>query len=407
MQDPPAFITVDIISSNQRFRDTLTMVFEGPAKGLCELSNNHLADAVIIDLDGVGAHAQWESYRNKYPDRPSIVLSVKGGDIPHADETLLKPIKIQEFCATAKRVADRLARQKTGKPEPKTDIIPVFKSTPVAVSVPPPPAAVESEPDTQPVPALAQELERSITQKHVPSPPLPIKDFKEVCGDRENIDIDNPEHVSDILLGLDNHLLGAVLHAISETERLQVPMSLSLKQKTLLVLFPGQQTASFTIKDDMLQRLCIKTFPADALLLKPELALMPDTNDTSGISKEAMLWKMAAWTYCGKLPQNTRLQERIYLRHWPNLTRLLELPDAMRISSLLVDQPMMLVRVAEALGIPQRHVFAYYSAAHTIGLMGYAKRNSDYLIEPPPAPAEHVERKLLGRMMRHLRHLLT
>jgi len=404
-------VKVDLIGANQRLRDTLAMIFDGPMKGICEFSDGFSASAVIVDLDGVGAHAQWEEYRNKNPGRPSIVLSVKAIEVPNAHAVLVKPIKVNEFRAAVEHVANDVSRgQAEKKPKTGAKIVPA-DTTPITVSVARvtevQTASIRSdEPSTQTMPVLAQDLEDSIT-KPLEQPSTPRRDFKEVCGDAEDIDCENPEQVSSILMSLDNRLLGVVLKAISESDRQQVPVTISLKQKQLFVLYPGQQLSSLKIKDDLLQCLCAYTFSADSFELKLEPDLLLDMDDPSTVTKEGMLWKIAVWTYCGKLPQDTRLQERVYLRHWPNLTRLLELPDAMRISALLADQPMLLVRAAEALGIPQRHVFTYYSAAYTIGLMGGASRNSDYLLEPPDTPPEHTNRKLLGRMMRHLRKLLS
>ncbi len=384
-------LRISLIGASQRTRDTLSMVFDGSARGVGKFADDATADAVMIDMDSVGASTLLEEYRSKNPGRPVIGLSIRNDGIPDVDEVLVKPIKIHELCAAIKRVAEGLTPQPSEKAGTTQE------------------TAVESEPEpsTQNVPALAQNLEQPVTQK-IPPEPIHVHDFKAVCGIAEDIDIDNPEHVARILMPLNGHLLSIVLYAISESELQQVPIAVNLKQKHLFVLFPGQQAATFTVKDDMLQRLCIKSFPTGSFSFKAIPNLLPCVNDPMTISKEQMLWKMAAWTYRGKLPLDTQLHERVYLRHWPNLTRLLELPDAMRISALLLEQPMSLPRVAEALGIPQRHVFAYYTAALAIGLVGRAKRSSDYLLDPPPPPAPDSEnRRLLGRMVHHLRKLLS
>jgi hypothetical protein len=375
------------------------MVFNDSAKGLCEFTDDDSADAVMIDLDSIGALVLLEEYLGKHPRRPVIGLSVKKENIANVDEILIKPVKILELCATIKRVADGVIQRQPGESVADAGTVP---SANPAESI-----ATEIEPNTQTVPMLRQNLELPIIQE-IKSQSIPLKDFKNVCGVAEDIDIENPEHIARILMPINGRLLGVVMYAISESEHQQVPIAVSMKQKYLFTLFPRQQTASFTIKDDMLQRLCVKSFPTGSFGFKAIPDLLPDMDDPLTVSKEQMLWKMAAWTYCGKLPQDAQLQERVYLRHWPNLTRLLELPDAMRISALLVDQPMSLARVTEALDIPQRHIFAYYSAAHAIGLMGRAKRSSDYLLDPPPPPAqENANRKLLGRMVHHLRKLLS
>jgi hypothetical protein len=390
-------LRINLLGASQRMRDTLSMVFADSAKDLCVLSDEETADAVMIDLDSISAISLLAEYKSRHPARPVITLSIKRERVTHADEVLTKPIKIADLCATIKRVTNTLAMKSDA------DAIPV-----IAASISPVDSTlIETEPGTQTVPMLIQHLEQPAAEPIKAQAP-PLKDYKDVCGVAEDIDIDNPEQVTRLLMPLNGSLLGIVMYAITESEHQQVPIAVSLKQKHLFVLFPKQQYASFTVKNDLLQRLCLKTFPAGSFGFKAIPGLLPCMDDPLAMSKEQMLWKMTAWTYRGKLPQDTQLHERVYLRHWPNLTRLLELPDAMRISALLVEQSMSLTRAAEALGIPQRHVFAFYGAAYSIGLAGCAKRTSDYLLDPPPPPApENANRKLLGRMVQHLRKLLS
>jgi hypothetical protein len=57
------------------------------------------------------------------------------------------------------------------------------------------------------------------------------------------------------------------------------------------------------------------------------------------------------------------LKRPVYLKHWPNLTRVQRTPNAMRVAALWATRGAGLVETAELLKIPQRHVFAFYSAA--------------------------------------------
>ena len=396
-------LKVDLLSTSQRMRDTLALVFDGAGKGICEFSDTASAETVIVDLDGVGAQTLLAEYRSRYPNRPVIALYVKQENLSNADEVLVKPIKVHDLCAPVTRVAKKLAYGPGGKWGAIADLVPTFSasaSTRIAITT-------GSEPSTQTVPVPAQELTQLGTAEIAPQP-ISQKDYRKVCGTDADIYIDNPEQATRIFMPINGRLLGVILFAISESELQQVPIAVSLEQKHLFVLFPKQQLVSFTLKEDMLQCLCEKSFPSGSFGFKAVPELQPNPDDLLTITKEQMLWKTAAWTYCGKLTEDTPLHERVYLRHWPNLTRLLELPDAMRISALLVEQPMSLARTAEALNIPQRHVFAYYTASQAIGLVGRAKRSSDYLMDAPPPPAaDMANRKLLGRMVHHLRRLLS
>lgn len=403
MKYTAALLKVDLIGASRRLRETLAVVCQGPAKGLCIFADGHHADAVIVDLDSVGAQAEWDIYRNKYPHRPAIVLSLKDGTIEHADEILVKPIKVQAFAEALQRLAKRA--EEISRYQATMVSKPSVPDSGMAVSAELHPVQPDVESPTQKVAVLPMSLDKTVPLAAAPQLP-PTRNYAEVCGVREDIDTENAELVSGILLSVDNRLLGMLVRAVAEASHLKQTRMVAFKQVPLAVIFPESHTIGTTLNDDMLRNLSGKTFTGDALMISAVDPRKPVLGSMSMISEEAMLWKIAAWTYRGMLPEKTLLQERAYLRHWPNLTRLLELPDAMRISALMIDQPMRLTSVADALGIPQRHVFAFYSCASTIGLMGGAKRATDYLIEPPPEPPEHVNRKLFGRMMLHLKKLV-
>jgi hypothetical protein len=116
----------------------------------------------------------------------------------------------------------------------------------------------------------------------------------------------------------------------------------------------------------------------------------------------AAFWKLALWASRGRLPEGTSLTQPIYLRRWPNFTRLAVTPYALPIAALWAEQPRSLLDTAQRLGIPQRYVFAFYSAAKSLQLAGEARRAVDTLIEPPDiAVSKH--RRLFGRLMDQLR----
>jgi len=97
---------------------------------------------------------------------------------------------------------------------------------------------------------------------------------------------------------------------------------------------------------------------------------------------EAFLWKLALYTFGGYLPKGIDVNKPVYLKYWPNLTRLEPTPDAMRIASLLCRQPVALAFIVRILNIPQRHVFNFYAAANAAGYAGPAVREVDNMLQP-------------------------
>lgn|GEM_PF-3372050 len=98
------------------------------------------------------------------------------------------------------------------------------------------------------------------------------------------------------------------------------------------------------------------------------------------VSIDSLRWKLAVWTARGRLPRGADPEARYYLRCWPNFTRLMVLPHAVRIAALGVREPISMVFVADALEIAPADVFSFYYSAMALGLAGIAQREDDYLL---------------------------
>jgi len=137
--------------------------------------------------------------------------------------------------------------------------------------------------------------------------------------------------------------------------------------------------------------------------LKNKLAPLQSNKgiDAAGIDIDTFLWKIALWSSRGRIPAGTDLSMPVYLRHWPNLTRLDHIPHAPRIAALLILAPDTLCHIAEKLKIPQRYVFGFYSASHALGLSANARRQVDNLFKPDDKPLSH-SRSVLRKIFRHI-----
>ncbi len=395
-------LTVDLLGVNERMRNTFAMAFAGPAKAMARLADGGRADLVIIDADSVGARELWQAFHEKRPTCPAIAISAAGIELEGVAATIAKPIRIEQLIETIRRLAEQIESDSQ-----KTPPLPTSASIAAPVVAPSPGlvAETEGEEKTQRIPTLRLQQREPETGESPATPPG--KDLSAVCGTAEDIDCNDEAQVSKLFLSLEGRLLAALQMVLAEAKQDDQPIALRYKENTLAIFHPRGQAVAVPVGDASLQRLSQVAFPDGMLFFEKLPGNGASAPGPMAVHPDVLLWKVAAWTYRGRLPTNLPPNVRVYLRHWPNLTRLLELPDAMRIAALLNEQPMSMGRVAEALQIPQRHVFAFCACAHTIGLLDLAKRAADHLIEPPPAPPEHGERQFLGRIMHYLKGLMT
>ena len=139
----------------------------------------------------------------------------------------------------------------------------------------------------------------------------------------------------------------------------------------------------------------------------PLTAVDPKKMDLSGKldkfqSMDAFLWKLACWTSRGRYPNLINYEFPVFLKNWPNFTRVLITPHALRIAALLIRGPRTMVNTAQVLNIRPEYVFIFVSAAHAVGLLGQAKRTADSLLQAQNIMPSKSQ-GLLGRIMSKLR----
>jgi hypothetical protein len=95
---------------------------------------------------------------------------------------------------------------------------------------------------------------------------------------------------------------------------------------------------------------------------------------------EAFLWKLACWTSLGRYPMEIDYKKPVYLKHWPNLTRLMITPHALRIAALLALKPSLMGDIASLLNIKPQYVFVFVSCANAIGLIGQGAKYTNRFV---------------------------
>ena len=118
-------------------------------------------------------------------------------------------------------------------------------------------------------------------------------------------------------------------------------------------------------------------------------------------SLEGILWQLALCASRGRLPANTPLDAPISLRHWPNLTRLQVSPHAARILSVCSRGSHSIREATESLDVPQRYIFALYSACNAIGLIQIGRKQTQATTEEnnPATQAKNQQKRGIFRML--------
>ena len=119
-----------------------------------------------------------------------------------------------------------------------------------------------------------------------------------------------------------------------------------------------------------------------------------------------LLWRLGVWSADGRMPRNLDEDKRLYLRCWPDLTRLMEIPHATRIAALWIRMAASSGSIARRLGVSIHDVNNFFVAAWALGIAGEARREDDYLLadrgrRSPEATrvaalVQHLGRNLFG-----------
>lgn len=397
--DDPSPLRVDVIGADRRLLDGLQSAFIGRGRSRYLIVNATVAEALIVDLSDEVSAALWADYRREFPGRPTVVLSQAPVMVPDGCELLLKPLDLDRLFEVLDGIRAGLQPDRFPRAAPPGHRLP--EATALALrdtgagaqdadaTTPLParraPAAAES---TRPrgtedtvVEDWTQATDRSHTVILDEVRPTDGLSNIDLMGDRADRSLDELEADPGLYLATGPYLLASFQSALKAAVVARSPTRLDYQGYAMLI-DPATDRVHHRAGSQALVRLCEQPVSSADIEVVTATAPGPKASGWKPESVTATLWRMALWTYRGRLPQQTDVQSRMYLAQWPNFTRLLPLPNALRIAALWTEQPMPMTFTAEALRIPQRNVFAFYSAAYTIGLSGQARRSSDRLFQP-------------------------
>ncbi|MET0065968.1 MAG: hypothetical protein ABW076_06450 [Candidatus Thiodiazotropha sp.] len=371
------------IGMDQRQRNALRVLFASQCQNRFVLVEEESSEICILDLDVFGGERLWQEFRQRHSQRPLILVSLKPRTIDN-ELTLFvqKPIPVARLIDAIEQQVLRL--------DPNSSVLtecPPAPDTPVETD----PCIV---PDTQPTVGKPAAVTRRVANL------MSETQERAFVGTAPDIDPQDPRQLARVYYNPDHYLQGHIQQALNLAVRyhknvsVEGPwpaMDLMIDSRTLLIDANERQIRPFcTVPDTTLE-----------VPLRVHDHHHPDSG-RQGYPVTAFLWQLALWASRGRLPAGTSLTQPIYLRHWPNFTRLQVTPHALAIAALWAKQPRSLIDTARGLQIPQRYVFAFYSAAKALQLAGETRRAVDTLIAPA-AVRRSARRGVLIRLLDHLR----
>jgi hypothetical protein len=390
-------LRVGVLGMDDKARAMLEMFLQGPCKNRAVLTEESSAQVSIVDMDGLHAKNFLAEEKQRQPRRPIILLSLA------AQEELgtiyvRKPVQAERM-TLALEEARRVLVNGSGKYHAgRTSAGARQQGTK---------SRTFSEKRLISRPPAKKAAHRSVML-------LDETSYSALIGSAPDIDPRDPRQVQSAYYDPREFLQAYVQSAVNLALSKKRILRLNTGWKPILI-FPHSREVWVDADDKQLRAFCmvpIKTISsvdvtgsgASGISVTPVSMMPGEAGDPAKLqSVDAFLWKLAIWTSAGKVPRGTDLKRPVYLERWPNMTRFVVTPHALRIAALLIEEPRSLVGIAEVLQIRQQYVFAFFSAARGLGLAGQVKTPAKAVgLTPPPTPRRKrssVLRKILKRLV--------
>lgn len=385
-------IKVALYGMDPRSRKTMELYLKGPCRGIAVIVDEVEAEIDILDADFPTAGEVLKARAEKQVERPIILLSLERLKIENT-HFLQKPVKAAELVEMLVKVRPKVVVAKVNRdhhPHPK----------PASTSLEPSPS---SPPAQNQKPAHTQE-EKPVKRRSAMQ--MNEGGYTGFLGTLSDVDFNDPEHLANAFFDPKRFFMGFVQSAYKVARAEGKALQLQSMWKPLII-YPGRQQVWLDADEKHLR---VMAGIEQNKTLNSYVSLVPfDVNTDKNPKDEgkfqdmdAFLWKLTLWTSKGRLPQGLNINHPVFLKQWPNFTRLMITPDSMRISALLAQGPRTPMNVIEELGIRPEYVFAFIAACHAIGILDQSTRHTDELVVPEK-PKVSKKPGFLGKILNKLR----
>lgn len=389
-------LKVALHAMDSRTIKTMIMFLKGPCKNTAIVVNEPSAEVDIFDADTIHAKTLLEDYFAKSIHRPVIVLSLRDVELPNVI-AVKKPVQVQQMIHALDQARARLV--------PKQKV----QTTALKDKSGQGPRAIKQY--------TVNLDEQKKTAKHQAAMQLSEAAFNAYIGNIPGVHVNDPKQFASAGYCPKDYFQTIIQSAVDSSLKTGRPIKIVNGWKPLY-LFPDRRKVWLDADDKQLRSfaglrlaengiLGIKVVPVDPNLIELPGGFEKDSGfDPYSWQRyqdfDAFCWKLACWASKGRYPNTLDFDVPVYLKHWPNFTRLLITPHAMRIAALLARGPRTMLNAAEVLAIKPQYVFIFVSAAAALGLVGQAIRESDGL-EAPSELKPSSQKSILGRIISKLR----
>jgi hypothetical protein len=385
---------IALLGINERDRARLELFLDHHWSSNCLLVSEEHADMCILDLDSLGGKKLLQQQQACNPSRPLIVLSIHDVDI--GDVSLLrKPLSGKLLKSAIDNIHTTLVEQTS------------------AEKVPTPAPAPELTPTPEPTSFGREELNTAVTKFKIngrrsalPNTAIQARLIYGSCGPADSIELDNPPDNSSLYYDPSALFQQVLKSAIEQSRRKALPLRLNLPDDKYVALLPEANIALTNLSDSKLRPRCLLStkqhqiridYPGDSEIHR----LQADSETPQDM--DGLLWKVSLWSARGRLPLGTKIDTTIGLRQWPNLTRLLAIPQFLRIAALWAKTPLPLSKTVELLNIEARYVRAFFSACYALELTQTLSTTEDQKVLQRNPQQSAAPKGLLRRILRRLR----
>lgn len=349
-------IKVALHGMDKRSIDRMLTIFSMNFKEQCEYTTDiENADTVIMDMDDKNVESEWGSFRQNFPDMPTIIMAQDKIELDGA-MYISKPAKLNELLILLQKASNK-------------DI-----DTELAQSK-----------NTQNV---ANALQNRIDNQKLNT---------QTSGD------------FGIYYRPAKFLQGKLVQAIEKSNELNKNVFIKCWKNHWILISPFSNFILQNIDDKKIKTLGLATLGdgyehiafSEHLFSDNEISLMANTptNKVKVTSIENFLWDLTVKTARGRIPEDTSLYEPYLVQRWPNLTRLLHTANASRITAFWLDNPQSINNIIEKLGVPLEDVLTYFSAANATGVLKPAKRKEDALVTPDVQKVDKKKKSLFSTLI--------